>query len=470
MTFPLVPWPTSVVLLESAGAPADAPVEVVTEQGHGEEGYALRIEAGAVVIRASSPAGVFYARQTLAQLAGPDELPAVDIRDRPRFAHRGMMLDVARHFHPVSTVEAVIDRAASLKLNVLHLHLTDDHGWRLELRSHPELAQSASGTSVGGDPGGHYSIDDYMHIVEYAAARHMTVVPEFDLPGHTHAIGLSHPELLAEPVITDHIREITETYGGGGLPEQGVPYTALAVGFSSFQADAEGLETFLREVLGEIAALTPGPYLHIGGDEALGTDPADYRRMVELATRIVAEADKTPVTWHEAGVADLPPGTVGQYWGFRRPSLEGGEEGGEDARRARSFAERGGRVVLSPADAVYLDMKHEADSRLGLVWADGPTSLARSYDWDPATVVPGLAEEAILGVEACMWTETIRTPADVDEMMFPRVASAAEAAWSERAGSPERTWESFRERVAGLGDRWEAAGIGFHRSAGVDWR
>ncbi|MER7796375.1 family 20 glycosylhydrolase [Microbacterium sp. NPDC096154] len=478
MPLALTPWPSSV-------APSDGPPLQVTDasgtrqqiaahlaegswiraDGHGPEGYTLDVTAEGVRIEASAAAGAFYARQTLAQLIRVEDrsahVPAVAIRDSPRFAHRGLMLDVARHFHPVDTVEAVIDRAASLKLNALHLHLTDDHGWRLQLRSHPELAAAASATSVGGDPGGFYTPDDYARIVSYAAARHITVIPEIDLPGHTHALALSHPELASEPTITDAVREVAELYGGG-LPQAGAPYTGLAVGFSSLRADAPGLEPLLRDVFGELAQLTPGPFVHFGGDEALGTPHEDYRRMVSLAAKLIAETGKTPVAWHEAGAAELPSGAVGQYWGYRVP-----RDGHDDS--ARAFVAAGGSIILSPADAVYLDMKYDVDTPLGLTWADGPTSVARSYDWEPAHVLADVAESAILGIEACLWTETIRDLADIDAMMFPRVASAAELAWSSPA-SPERTWHSFRERIAGLADGWTESGIAFHRSAEIPWR
>ncbi|WP_345751312.1 family 20 glycosylhydrolase [Microbacterium rhizophilus] len=458
MPLALLPWPASVTPLDQPAVRPDAEPVFSPVDDCGPEGYRLRVDAAGIRIEASTPAGRFYALRTLAQLAdATGAVPAVDISDEPRFAHRGLMLDVARHFHPVETVEAVIERASSLKLNALHLHLTDDHGWRLQLRSYPELTEHGSGSAVDGDPGGFYTRDDYARIVAHAAAHHMIVIPEFDLPGHTHALGLSHPELVADPVISDHLREVTESYGGA-LPERGVPYTALGVGFSSLRADAEGLEPLLRDVFSELAELTPGPYLHFGGDEALGTAPEDYRRMAALAARLIAETGKTPISWHEAGVADLPAGSIGQYWGFRTPR-EGHDE------RARAFVAGGGRLILSPADAIYLDMKYDAQTPLGLVWADGPTSVERSYAWDPDAVIPDVPESAILGVEACLWSETVRTLADIDALMFPRIASAAELGWSR---SPAR--DSFTERIAGLADAWTAAGIGFHRAEGVPWR
>ncbi|NHI17611.1 family 20 glycosylhydrolase [Microbacterium excoecariae] len=465
MPLPLAPWPRSVDLADgpalrvradsAAAAIAALRPEVVTEAGHGDEGYALDVDVRGARIRCSAPAGAFYARRTLEQLAAPDgdgfALPAVRIRDRPRFAYRGLLLDVARHFLAPDTVEAVIARASALKLNALHLHLTDDQGWRIALENHPELARAGAASSVGGDRGGSYTAADYARIVECARAHHMIVVPEIDVPGHTHAVGLSHPELAAEPVISDEVRAVTAAYGGD-LPAAGEPYTGLGVGFSSLDANAPGLGDFLDEVFADLAALTPGPYLHLGGDEALGTSAEDYHAMVTRAGEAVAATGKTAIAWHEAGRAALPPGSIGQYWGFRTP-----RDGHDD--RARAFVARGGRVILSPADAIYLDMKPHADAPLGLVWADGPTSLERSYAWEPAGVIDGIAEDDILGVEACLWTETVRTLEDIDALAFPRIAAAAEAAWSAPAGTAGRSWDHFAPRARSLERLWRESGI-----------
>jgi hexosaminidase len=429
--------------------------------GGSSESSRLRIDAGRVLLEAPDAAGLFYGTQTLVQLlerdgAGGWRLPGVEIDDAPRFAHRGMMLDVARHFFPVEVVERLIDRIATLKLNVLHLHLSDDQGWRLALDSRPELAARASSTSAQGGPGGHFTRDDYARIVAYAAARHVTVVPEIDIPGHTHAVGLAYPELVAEPVISDEVRETAAAFGGG-IPTAGEPYTGFAVGFSSLRIRDEATYVFLADVLGEIAGLTPGPYLHVGGDEALGTSREDYAHILARATAIVAGLGKTPVAWHEAGmVPSLAPGTIGQYWGFVWP-VDGADE------KARGFVARGGRLILSPADAIYLDMKPDADSELGLTWANGPTSLEASYSWEPTRIVEGVAESGILGIEAALWTETIADEAGIEAMVFPRLGSAAEIAWSPAAG-PERTWPAFRQRLAVLATAWADAGI---RAGGI---
>ncbi|MEV8273802.1 family 20 glycosylhydrolase [Microbacterium sp. NPDC077184] len=422
------------------------------------EGYRLSTREGGVHVRAHDAAGAFYAVRTLEQLLRPDAagwiLPAAEIDDAPRFAYRGMMLDVARHFFPVDTVVGVLDRAASLKLNHLHLHLSDDQGWRLALRDRPMLTAHAAASAVGGDAGGFYSREDYRTIIAAAAERHIVIVPEIDVPGHTHAVGVAYPQIAEDPVIFDHVRE-TVTAFGGGLPRAGEPYTGLAVGFSSLRIDDRATDDFLADVFGELAGLTPGPYLHFGGDEALGTDPAEYAAFVARASTLIADLGKIPVAWHEAGVAaDLHPDTVGQYWGFVRP-----RDGADDL--ARAFAPRGG-VILSPADAVYLDMKPYDGAALGLTWADGATSLARAYAWEPAAVIPDLHETGILGVEAPLWTETVRTLADIDALAFPRLAAAAEAAWSPATGAhPDRTWESFRARVRSLRALWDTAGIAY---------
>jgi hexosaminidase len=442
-------------------------IELRVDAGDTPESYALTVDADIVRITGADAAGLFYGVQTLGQLITPVDdgwhVPAVTITDAPRFEYRGVMLDVARHFHPTETVKAYIDRAASLKFNALHLHLTDDQGWRLELSSRPALTEVASGTSVGGDPGGFFTKADYAEIVAYAASKHMIVVPEIDMPGHTHAAGLAYPELVEEPVITDHMREIVRDYGGE-IPQNGVPYDGMAVGFSSLRIHEEATYDFVADVFGELAGMTPGPYLHLGGDEALGTAPEDFAVFVERVSTLIADLGKTPVTWHEAGAAPgLHPDTVGQYWGFVTPT-----DGMDD--KTRAFVANGSRVILSPADAVYLDMKPTPDSTLGLTWANGHTSVERAYSWEPSDVIAGIVDDDILGVEAPLWTETVRDLDGIDTLAFPRIAAAAEAAWSPATGESDlRTWESFRERVGAMGPLWTAMGIGFLASDEIPW-
>lgn len=454
----------------SFATPLNARIEARIERGGPPESYALHSAADGIILTAPDDAGLFYGAHTLTQLITSDDegwyLPAVDIADAPRFSYRGVMLDVARHFFPVEVVKAYIDRASSLKFNHLHLHLTDDQGWRVHLESRPRLTEAGSATSVGGDPdsdpGGFYTKADYRDLVAYAATRHMTIVPEVDVPGHTHAVALAYPELAEPPVLSPEILDVVREYGGRA-PTEGEPYTGMAVGFSSLKIHDEATYDFLADVFGELAAMTPGPFLHVGGDEALGTPAADFAEFMARATEIVADLGKTPIAWHEAGAASIAIDTVGQYWGFTTPT------DGMDAK-ARAFVRNGSRLILSPADAAYLDMKEAEDSPLGLTWANGPTSVQRAYSWEPVGMIDGIGEDDVLGVEAPLWTETIRTLADIDRMAFPRIAAAAEVAWSSApAANPERTWASFRERVGALGPLWTRAGIGFCASREIEW-
>ena len=413
----------------------------------GQEGYTLHITPDAVALTAHQPAGLFYGTQTLRQLLplaiesataqpGPWPLPAGTIRDTPRFAWRGLMLDVARHFFGVADVKRVIDLAAAYKLNRLHLHLADDQGWRIAIKSWPELArvggQTAVTTADGRTwPGGFYTQADYTDIVAYAAARYVTVVPEIDMPGHTNAALAAYAELNAD---------------GQARP----PYSGVEVGFSTLALDKEITYRFIDDVVGELAALTPGDYLHIGGDEALATNKDDYVRFIERVQEIVAGHGKRMVGWEEIGQARLSPTSIAQHWA---------------PGHAAAAAAQGAGVILSPAPRVYLDMKYDDTTPLGLIWA-GTISVRTAYDWQPETQLPGVAESSLLGVEAALWAETLTTIDEVEFMLFPRLPGVAEAGWS-AAG---RDWESYRVRLAAHGARWERMGVKFFRSGEVEWK
>ena len=416
------------------------------DRATGDEAYDLVADGRAVTISGSAPVGLFRGVQTLRQLlpaavegrsvhSGPWVVPGVRIVDRPRFAYRGVMLDVARHFFPVATVERFIDQAALYKVNHLHLHLTDDQGWRLEITSWPRLTGYGAASEVGGGPGGCYTQDEYRHLVEYAAARFITVVPEIDLPGHTNAALAAYPEL---------------TRDGVAVPR----YTGTEVGFSSLAADNPHTYRFLADVFGELAALTPGPYLHLGGDEAHNTDREDYATMLTRAQRIVRGHGKIPIGWHEIAQAPLDPSAVMQFWGTTR-----------EAPAVVAAVDRGHRVIMSPATRAYLDMQYAPGDRLGLNWA-GFIEVDDAYAWDPADHLPGVVEEHVLGVESPLWTETAASAADLDELAFPRLAVLAEVGWSPRAA---RDWASLRGRLAAHAERWDALGIAYYRSARVDW-
>ncbi|MER5338241.1 beta-N-acetylhexosaminidase [Micromonospora sp. NPDC002717] len=412
----------------------------------GAEGYRLDVAPDGVRIEAATPAGLFFGAQTLRQLlpaaiesptpvAERWTLPGGSITDRPRFAYRGAMLDVARHFFGVPDVLRVIDHLARYKLNHLHLHLTDDQGWRIAVDSWPRLATVGGAFEVGDGPGGHYTRDDYRRIVAYAAQRHITVVPEIDLPGHTHAALTAYGELAPDRVAP-------------------APYTGAEVGFSYVDPASERTYEFVADVLGEIAALTPGPWLHIGGDEAFKVLPDAYAAFVERVQRIVADTGKTVVGWHQIAPAGHADGRVLQWWGTT----------GEDPVTADAVR-RGARLILSPGNHAYLDMKYAPDTPIGHDWA-GLIDVRRAYDWDPAAHVAGVPADAVLGVEAPLWTESVTSRAEVEFMFFPRLPAIAELGWSPRAA---HDWAGFRDRLAGHGPRWSTAGIAFHPAPEVPW-
>jgi hexosaminidase len=401
----------------------------------GEEGYELEVGDDGIALRATTETGLFRGVQTLRQILVDGTVPGVRIVDRPRFAYRGVMLDVARHFFGVADVKRLIDIAALYKVNHLHLHLTDDQGWRIAISTWPRLGPYGGGTEVGGGPGGHYSTEEYREIVAYAQSRFMTVVPEIDLPGHTNAALASYPELAC----------------GGPTPER---YTGIEVGFSALCPTSEVTYRFLDEVFGEIAALTPGPYLHIGGDEAKTLSPQEYDLIVTRAQEIVASHGKAVIGWHEVAQAKLAPDTVLQYWGVT-PS----------APDVVAAAARGNAVIMSPADRTYLDMKYGPDSPLGLVWA-GYLSVRAAYEWDPHTYVTDLDPAAVYGVESPLWTETVETMAQIEYMALPRLAVIAEVGWSSRPG---RDWNAFSERLGGQARHWDALGLDYFRDPEVPW-
>ncbi|ARF55432.1 beta-N-acetylhexosaminidase [Streptomyces gilvosporeus] len=416
----------------------------------GAEGYRLASGARAVTISAGRPAGLFHGVQTLRQLLpaslerrteqpGPWRLAGGVISDSPRYAYRGAMLDVSRHFFTVDQVKRYIDQLAMYKINRLHLHLSDDQGWRIALKSWPRLATYGGSTQVGGGEGGYYTKDDYREIVDYAASRYLTVVPEIDMPGHTNAALASYAELNCN----------------GQAPPL---YTGTNVGFSSLCVPKKVTYDFVDDVVREIAALTPGRSLHIGGDEAHSTSHDDYVAFMDKVQPVVAKYGKTAIGWHQLTGAHPAKGAIAQYWGYDATSAA-------ERKQVADAARNGTGLILSPADRAYLDMKYDKDTPLGLHWA-GYVGVRRSYDWNPGTYLDGAPGNAVVGVEAPLWSETLSTSAHIEYMAFPRLPGIAELGWSP-AGTHD--WPSYRERLAAQGPRWDAMGIHYFRSPEVPW-
>jgi hexosaminidase len=428
----------------------------------GPEAYALSVTEAGVDLTASTGAGLFNGVQTLRQLLpaaiegtepGSDStwvIPAVEIADAPRFAYRGLMLDVARNFFTVEEVKEQIDVMTQFKLNALHLHLTDDQAWRIEIHepeNNPSGLPYGKLTEIGGEGAvevptavptrgrhGFYTQQDFRDIQAYAAGKNVLVVPEIDLPGHVNAALAAIPPLNPD---------------GQAKPMS----TTSEVGWSTLTADLPVTYEFVREVLGQLAAITVGPYLHIGGDEAHVTGHDDYVAMVKEFVRIGAETGKSVVGWNEFAAVELPEGAVIQYWH------------GDFAPVVRQAEQSGSQVIMSPAANTYLDQKYAQDSPVGLEWVEGgPFTWSEYYNWDPAQ--GGLEDHQILGVEGALWSETIRDNHQAQWLLYPRAVSLAEVAWS---GQEVRNTGDFRRRLGALGERLAKQGVVFQEAPDVEW-
>ncbi len=412
----------------------------------GAQGYQLVSTASSVTLRAQTADGLFAGVQTLRQLlpgkiesptvqTGPWTIPGATILDYPRFGYRGAMLDVARHFHPVATVKRYLDQLAQYKINYLHLHLADDQGWRIQIDSWPRLTTYGGSTQVGGGAGGYYTKAQYTDLVNYAASRHITIIPEIDMPGHVNAALASYAELNCNGV-APALR------------------TDTAVGYSSLCISKDITYTFVADVLRELSALTPGPYLHIGGDEAAATSQADYLTFMNKVLPLVAANGKSAIGWHDIAKATLPASASPQFWGT------GTSDSGVSAA-----VSRGSKVIMSPANKAYLDMKYNSSSPIGLSWA-GYIEVQDAYNWNPGAYLSGVGETAVRGVESPLWTETVSTPANIDYLAFPRLAAHAELGWSPWS---THDWNTFRVRLGAQAPRWDAQSIAFYRSTQVTW-
>ncbi len=410
----------------------------------GNEGYEMKITKKMIRISAVQPAGLFYGIQTLRQLL-PYEIelktvqsvswviPAGSITDKPVYTFRGAMLDVARHFFKPEDVKAYLDMLAAFKLNVLHLHLSDDQGWRIEIKSWPKLTETGGSTQVGGGEGGFYTQEEYRDLVNYAAERYITIIPEIDMPGHTNAALASYGELNCDGAR----RKL---------------YTGTEVGFSTLCTDKEIVYKFIDDVVGEISAMSPGPWFHIGGDESHVTPMEDYIPFVNRVQEIVKKHGKKVIGWDEIANAKLVDHTTVQFWARTDNTLKG--------------IEQGAKVIMSPAKRTYLDMQYDSTTRLGLHWV-GYVEVDSAYMWDPATLVPGIIREDVLGVESPLWTETITTLKDLEYMVFPRLIGHAEIGWTP---ADKRKWDKYKVRLGNFAPRLKAMKIDFYRSPLVPWK
>ena len=400
------------------------------------EGYRLRATGNEVLIEASDPRGLFYGAQTLRQLVTNGTISSVDIRDAPRFRWRGLLIDEGRHFFGKPTLFKIIDQMAAYKLNVLKLHLTDYEGWRVEIPAYPKLTQV--GSLVDGKPQ-YFTAADLREIVQYAAERHIMVVPEIEMPGHAGAAARSYPEFF---------------------DKQGVAFNP---------ANPKAYE-FIRSVLTEVAHLFPAPYLDFAGDE-VGDDTwkgmADVDRLkAEQGLKTTKEVQayfgrkvvgiieglgKRPMAWDDQVEAQAPRSVVIQWWRRDRPDV------------LAEAGRKGYALVISPADQLYFDYA-QGPGEPGAPWEGnkgGPQSIAKLLAWEPVPDSFTPEESArVLGIEACVWTEFIATERYLQFMTFPRLLALAEIAWRPRGRRDEA---EFSKRLDPHIEALRAKGINARR-------
>lgn len=421
----------------------------------GDEAYRLVVDARGIRISASGDRGLLYGAMTVAQLLSPDrrfgapvKVPAVTVEDAPRFGWRGLMLDVARHYQPIEAIYVVVDQMASVKLNTLHLHLTDDQGWRFEVKRYPKLTElgawrtpPSAGGSPGAKVGGFYTQDQLKALVAYAAERGITIVPEIDLPGHAQALVAAYPEF---GVFGDR---------PGVSHDWGVNPYLLNPG-------PEGV-AFVKQVLDELIAVFPGTYIHLGGDEAikdqwqrspqvqaqikaLGLKDEDQLQswLIDEFGNYLAAKGRRLIGWDEILEGGLPPSASVMSWR--------GEKGAVDA------ANQNHDVVLSPAPTLYFDslQSDRADEPPGRLSIQ---TLADVYKYEPMPVgIDADKAKHVLGAQANAWSEFLVTPYQVQHMLFPRAAALAEITWSAKG---KRDFPDFLARLDSQIQRWRRSGV-----------
>lgn len=418
-----------------------------------DESYVLEVAEDRVTVRAVDPAGVHRGLTTLRHLlAGSSSPPTVAVQqivDRPRLAWRGFSLDVARCFLPLETVRGFVDLLSLYKLNVLHLHLADNEGWRVELPDYPALTNSPDDSSLGC-----YTLDELRELADYAAERFVVLVPELDTPGHSGAVLRAYPEL------------------GVYRPAGEFPTAYL-------DPAAPALAEFRAAVVAALSTVASGPYAHLGGDEAFGMPGNLYARYLPDQLAAMRTAGITPVVWQEAAGPWLQPGDVVQCWADfadQLPVVQSGFQANQSSipsevleklvahfrRRTTDLptaVNQGAWILMSPTTYAYFDAPWP-DAPPGAAGSPHypPRSLEHYYRWDPLAG-PAPADR-VAGAEAALWCETVRTPADAQYLTTARLPGFAERTWS----APGGTWPDYEYRLAAQQPIWAARGWASHQT------
>jgi hexosaminidase len=420
----------------------------------GNEGYELDINGNGCIVKAYKAEGVFRGVTTIRQLL-PFQIEShsqqngvqwkmdyVDITDYPRYEYRSYMLDPARNWVTVDQVKAEIDRMSLYKFNVLHLHLTDDQGWRIFIDGWPKLTSVASDNDCGDDgPGAgprFYTQAQFTEIVDYASERYIEVVPEVDFPGHTNSMLCSYPN---------------ELLGVSSHPK----FSGIGVHTSDFDVYDPDSWDLIADAIGQIHKLTNCSFFHIGGDEASGITHSEYVHAMDKAKQIADSiGDITLIGWDEMATSNLSGSTIyAQYW--------------SSANNAKAAADKGMPLIISPASKIYLDIIYSDNPPIpadcGLKWA-GENSVEDAYDWDPGSIVAGIGDDKIAGIEAALWGETIESQAHLDILSYPRMLGGAEVGWTPQS---KRSWNEYKVRLGKHGPRMTRLGIKFYESPDIPW-
>ncbi len=433
------------------------------------EGYAITIADGNAMLTGQSLRGLRNACSTLLQMVKSENgmlvFPQCEIADAPALAWRGFLLDTSRRFFPVEEVKTVIDVLALYKMNVLHLHMTDNQGWRFEVKGYPALSDD------------YYTQEEYSDLVDYAWTRGITIVPELDLPGHSAAIFKAFP----------HFSNTASLPFEFNFPGQDI--CALD------PDDTQAME-FVRDAITQLCALTPSEYVHIGGDETFGMQDEPYAKFVKQAKDIVRSCGKQVAGWQEMARADVGAGDVVQNWiKFSKKQMELSKANSEKKSslpeevskmlgatymKAPSdlptSADSGAKILLSPQAFAYCDCPFEEEN-LDASYAErsrelglknyAPQNLQDIYEWEPAALYPFLnPEEHIAGVEGTLFCETIRDLGDALIMILPRISSISEHAWN---CGRELDWNAYSQRLGSHGKIYESQGWPFFKSSMINW-
>jgi hexosaminidase len=439
---------------------------------HGPESYQLVVTKNLIALKAYKPEGLFRGIQTIRQLLPADiekdslvagvawTIPCCRIIDYPVYPRRGMMLDVARHFFSVDEVKRVIDLIAQYKMNIFHLHLTDDQGWRIEIKSWPKLTTVGGRSEIWDKPvpefeaNYYYTQDQYVDIVNYAKERYITIVPEIDMPGHCNAALMSYSLLIPG----DETPKPTWRVDSNGVLNNEVGFSWLTFNRSFYPKKTAYAKLLIISAIKELAAITPGNYIHIGNDEISSSASKkhfSYEDFINFVSSTVIACNKKIIAWDPeiSNSGYLSHDFIKQVWGRTQIEL---------LQLPKNSPQK---KVASMADLAYLDQQYAKDCppNLGQTWASY-ISTQKAYDWDP-TNYPGYLNNCV-GIQAALWTETIGTVDDIELMTFPRLLGYAEIGWTPKS---MRNWDEYKMRLAAHGPRMTNQGIKFYKSPLVPW-